>query len=93
MLAAGLRQTGRNQTSQRHTLDGLVFQLGTEHQLIDVDVVIVVVQLVEDVERGIETRVVGVGIQTAAGIQGKAERVDIEVTLHLTRYHVNTLVQ
>ena len=93
MLTSGLRQTCRNQSRQCHALDGLVFQLGTEHQLLNINVIVVVLQFIENIERRIETRITDVGVQTTASIHGKAEGVDIEVTFYLTRYNINALVQ
>ena len=55
MYALGIRHTGRDQSRQcQRVLLGLyrlVLQFGTEHQFADVDIVVVILQLVEDVER------------------------------------------
>ena len=85
--------TGRSETIEGKTTEWLELQLTTEHQLVHVDVVVVVLQLIEDVEAGIETRVVDIRIQTAAGVHSVAEGIDIEVTLHLACYDIGGLVE
>ena len=59
----------------------------------NINIIVVVIQLIKDIERRIETCIADVGIQATAGIHSEAEGVDIEITLHLTSYNVNTLMQ
>ena len=93
VLALRMRQTGRNQSTQTYRLNRPVLQFATEHHVSHLDIVVVVLQLIEYVEAGVEACVVNIGIQTAARIHGEAEGVDVEVALYLTRHHIGGAVQ
>ena len=44
-----------------------------------------------DVERSVVSRVVLIGVKRAGGVERVRVRVDVEVTLHLTRNHIHRL--
>ena len=81
------------QGAEFHFANRLPLQLALELQIDGVQVYVVVVQLVLDVERRVVAGVVLVSVHGARRVQGKAERVDVEVALHLTGHRVDRLAQ
>ena len=64
-----------------------------EFSIEDIEVDIIVVQLVEDVERRKIGHIILIGIQYARGIAGIRIRIDIEVAFHLAANNVYVLSQ
>ena len=81
------------QYRQFQALDRLPLKLCLELGIDDIKVDIIGSQLMLDIERSIVSTVILIGIKSTRGVQGIRVRVDIEVTLHLTRHDIHILTQ
>ena len=80
------------QGAQVQVLDGLELQFTLHAEVMDIEVDVVVLELVQDVEAGVVPGVELVRVQGTGGVEGVGIRVDVEVTLHLTRHDVHLTV-
>ena len=83
----------RSQTLEFKTTNGLPSELTLELEVGNAEVNVVLVKLVEDIERCIVTSVSSIGVGNARGVQRVAIGVDIEATAIDTIHHVNILTQ
>ena len=74
---------------QFQALNGLIGEHALNLEFVGVQVDVVLLQLVEDVERVVVARVVLVGVKHARGVQGVAVGVDVEGAAHLTTDEVH----
>ena len=78
---------------QLQTTDGLEAQLSLELCIEYIQVDIVILQLVEDIERSVVRRIVLSWVEDTRGICSVGIGVDVEVALDLTTYDVYILTE
>ena len=80
-------------SSQFHLRNRLIVNTSLYTEVMNIEVHVVILQLVEDIERSIVCRIVLSWVEDTRGIRSVGVGVDIEVALDLTAYDVYILTE
>ena len=93
MLLGSRGRLGSGENAEFKTFCRLELKFALDTEFIDVNVKIVVIQLVDNIERRIITGIEHIRIESPGCIQSVRIRVDIEITLYLARNGINLCIQ